>query len=191
MKIITIENNIGHGDSTYFTFRPDTAMLRNNDNFYLPHFSNDIVCGCGIIVRISRIVKHIESRFAPRCYDAIGIGVAFVARDVKTRLIGESKPCEAAYSFDHSFAISPDWIEPEQFGEHKISLAIDGITKQSFTTADFAKDINAVVAEASTLTTLKTGDYLFIGMAHTIECRQGEKVEAFADEVQMLNFLIK
>lgn len=191
MKIITIENNIGHCDSTYFTFRPDTAMLRNNDNFYLPHFSNDIVCGCGIIVRISRIVKHIESRFAPRCYDAIGVGVAFVARDVKAQLIGEGKPCEAAYSFDHSFAISPDWIEPENFGKQKISLAIDGITKQGFTTADFAKDIDTIVAEASKLTTLKTGDYLFIALPQTIECRQGEKVEAFADEVQMLNFWIK
>lgn len=191
MKIITIENNIGQQGSPYFTFRPDTAMLRNNDNFYLPNFSNDTVCGCGIIIRINRIVKHIEKRFASRCYDAIGIGVAFVARDIKEQLLSEGKSCEAAYSFDHSFAISPEWIEPCDFGPQNIKLVIDGVAKQSFTSADFVEDIDAVVAKASELTTLKMGDYVFIAAPQSIECKQGAKIEAFTNDAQMLNFWVK
>ena len=44
MKIVVLNNALAEG-TLYITLRPDNAVLRNNDDFYLPHFSKDIVCG--------------------------------------------------------------------------------------------------------------------------------------------------
>ena len=115
MKIVVL-NNITNCDKPYLTLRPDNAVLRNNDDFYLPRISNDIVCGCGIVVRITRLAKCIAPKFSSRCYDSITTGVTFVARDIMNQAIAESRPCDEAYAFDRSTAIGVDWIEPANIG---------------------------------------------------------------------------
>ena len=117
----------------YITLRPDNAVLRNNDDFYLPNFSGDIACGCGLVIRITRLAKCIAPKFASRCYDSITTGVTFVARDTMQQALAEGRPCDEAYSFDRSTAVGTEWIEPTNIGEEvKVSVihsAVGGITE--------------------------------------------------------------
>ena len=81
MKIICIEGNYpphgGNGaepgaEPVWF-LKPDTAMLRNNDPFYIPRFTREVHAACGLIVRISRVGRAVSERFAHRYYDEVGV----------------------------------------------------------------------------------------------------------------------
>ena len=56
-----------------FFLKPDTALLRNNDPFYIPSFSQEVHYECELVVRINRVGKCIEERFAHRYYDEVGL----------------------------------------------------------------------------------------------------------------------
>ena len=50
MKIICIEGNYpphgGNGAEPVWFLKPDTAMLRNNDPFYIPRFTREVHAAC-------------------------------------------------------------------------------------------------------------------------------------------------
>ena len=59
--------------------KPDTALLRNNDPFYIPAFSQEVHYECELVVRIDRVGKSIAERFAHRYYKEVGLGIDFTA----------------------------------------------------------------------------------------------------------------
>ena len=74
--------------------KPDTALLRNNDPFYIPAFSQEVHYECELVVRINRVGKGIAERFAHRYYDQVGLGIDFTARDLQRQAIAEGLPWE-------------------------------------------------------------------------------------------------
>src|SRR3546814_9744174 len=66
--------------------KPDTALLRDNQDFYLPEFSQDIHHEIEVVVRISKEGKHVSRKFASNYVDAVGLGIDFTARDLQQRL---------------------------------------------------------------------------------------------------------
>jgi 2-keto-4-pentenoate hydratase/2-oxohepta-3-ene-1,7-dioic acid hydratase in catechol pathway len=190
MKIVVI-NNISGDKEPYISLRPDNAVLRNNDDFYMPHFTNDMVCGSGIVVRISRLAKCIAPKFASRCYDSVTAGVTFIARDVLQSAIAAGIPTDEAYSFDRSTAIGTEWLTPEQIvGSGTLSMTV-GDNTQSYDDIDLQSTIDKYVAFASQKLTLKTGDLGFIANDIAIEAKQGDSVVATLNGVQPLNFQLK
>ena len=87
--------------------KPDTALLRNNDPFYIPAFSQEVHYECELVVRINRVGKGIAERFAHRYYDQVGLGIDFTARDLQRQAIAEGLPWERCKAFDRSAALSP------------------------------------------------------------------------------------
>ena len=45
--------------------KPDTAILKDNEPFYHPDFSDDIHYEVEIILKINKIGKNIEAKFCP------------------------------------------------------------------------------------------------------------------------------
>lgn len=189
MKIITIENLFSDKEP-YITLRPDNAVLRNNDDFYLPPFSDDIVCGCGIIVRITRLAKCIPAKFAHRCYDSLTAGVAFVARDIMQKALSEGRPCDEAYSFDRSIAVGTEWIEPQQLGQGIVKMNI-GQSEQQFCVENLRVSIDECLSRATQHLTLKTGDLLFIAMPTDIQVVANSNVTVTLNDTTPLDFSIK
>ena len=72
-----------------FFLKPDTALLRNNDPFYIPKFSERVDYECELVVKINRVGKCIDRRFAHRYYDEVGLGIDFTARDLQRKAIEE------------------------------------------------------------------------------------------------------
>ena len=66
--------------------KPDTALLRNNDPFYIPAFSQEVHYECELVVRIDRVGKSIAERFAHRYYKEVGLGIDFTARDLPPKV---------------------------------------------------------------------------------------------------------
>ena len=93
-----------------FFLKPDTALLRNNDPFYIPSFSQEVHYECELVVRINRVGKCIEERFAHRYYDEVGLGIDFTARDLQREAIANGRasttrrPCRPNSSRSRSWA---------------------------------------------------------------------------------------
>jgi 2-keto-4-pentenoate hydratase/2-oxohepta-3-ene-1,7-dioic acid hydratase in catechol pathway len=190
MKIVVIENLFGAGEPS-ISLRPDTSVLRNNDDFYMPNTPTDIRCGVGVAVRITRIAKCIDPRFAARCYDGVGVGVAFVDTAQLNRLRSAGLPCESAYCFDRSIAISPDFVAPAEIDGGEVRLAANNQLKQTFLISSLKESLDECVSRASNLLTLKTGDLVFVQMPIEVQVVGGESMVATLDEREMLNFQIK
>ena len=144
--------------------KPDTAMLRNNDPFYIPPFSNEVHYECELIVKINRVGRCIEERFAHRYYDEVGLGIDFTARDIQRQCIAKGLPWERAKSFDYSAAISPTFLSLEELGGDirnlNFQLEIDGELRQSGFTGDMIFSVDRLISYVSHFVTLHMGDLL-------------------------------
>lgn len=202
MKLISIIENFGAAKreelpfSTLFTILPDTAMLRNNDPLYLPAFSQKFDCGVQLIIKISRVVKSIEPRFASRCYEEIGVAVSFTARDVERMLTASLLPTDMAHSFDKSTAISPSFISKsslsDTFDALTFEMAIDGEVVQSAKASDMRQSIDDIISEVSKYTTLKIGDLILCGVPSSpINISGGQSITASLEGEEFLNFDVR
>src|SRR5688572_30849940 len=77
-------------------FKPETALLVGRQPFFYPEFSKDVHYECEILVRINRLGKNIQKKYASRYYDEIGLGIDFTARDLQTQLKEKGLPWEKA-----------------------------------------------------------------------------------------------
>ena len=94
--------------------KPDTSILQKNQPFFIPHFTKDIHYEVEVLVRINRIGKHIQPKFAHKYYNQIGLGIDFTARSVQNELKMNGLPWEKAKAFDGS-ALIGEWYEKDQF----------------------------------------------------------------------------
>ena len=150
-----------------FFLKPDTAMLRNNDPFYIPPFSEEVHYECELIVKINRVGRCIEERFAHRYYDEVGLGIDFTARDLQRRCIREGLPWEMAKAFDYSAAISPTFLPLRELGGDVLrlhfTLEIDGEPRQMGFTGDMLFTVDRLISHVSQFITLRMGDLLYTG----------------------------
>src|SRR5687768_12768740 len=93
-------------DEPVIFFKPDTALLKNNDPFYFPDFSQDIHHEVEIILRISKEGKNVGAKFASKYYDGIGLGIDFTARDLQAKAKSKGLPWTLAKGFNGSAPVS-------------------------------------------------------------------------------------
>ena len=174
--------------------KPDTAILKDNEPFYHPDFSNDIHHEVEIVLKINKVGKNIEAKFAHKYYDEIGIGIDFTARDLQAKLKEKGLPWEKAKAFNGSAPIS-GFIKKDNLRDLanlKFSLKINGETRQTGNTAMMLWDFDEIIAEMSRYFTLKTGDLIFTGTPAGVgKVNIGDKLVAFIGEVEMLAFEVK
>ena len=160
-----------------FFLKPDTALLRNNDPFYIPSFSQEVHYECELVVRINRVGKAIAERFAHRYYDEVGLGIDFTARDLQRRAIAEGLPWESCKAFDRSAAISPEFVSLQELG--------GDVQRLHFT-------VDRIIATVSRYMTLRMGDLLYTGTPAGVgPVRPGDTLRAALEGRELLNFDIR
>jgi 2-keto-4-pentenoate hydratase/2-oxohepta-3-ene-1,7-dioic acid hydratase in catechol pathway len=146
--------------------KPDSALLKEGKPFFLPDFDSRIHYETEVVVRISRLGKHIDPQFARRYYDAVTVGIDFTARDLQSRLRAEGKPWELSKGFDGSAAIGRFVPLASLGGDVQaldFRLTIDGREVQHGHTADMLFRVDDIIAYVSRFMTLKMGDLLYTG----------------------------
>jgi len=203
VKILCIGRNYaGHAkelsnpvpDEPLFFIKPDSAVLRNNDSFYLPDFSEDVHYEAEIYVRICKLGKNIQERFAHLYYDRIGIGIDITARDVQQQCKEKGLPWEKAKGFNHSAPMSRTLPLSDFPGIQAIHFKLrkNGTTVQSGFTGDMLFPVDRIIAEASRYFMLKIGDVIFTGTPQGVgRLDAGDCLEAFIEGRKMMDFKVK
>lgn len=145
--------------------KPDTAILLKKQPFFIPEFSNDVQHEVEVLVKINKVGKHIDSKFAHKYYDDIGLGIDFTARDLQQTLKSKGLPWEKAKAFDGS-AVVGRWVSKSNFDNLdalNFSLRKNNELVQSGNTKDMLVSIDKIIAYVSQFFTLKIGDIIFTG----------------------------
>jgi 2-keto-4-pentenoate hydratase/2-oxohepta-3-ene-1,7-dioic acid hydratase in catechol pathway len=144
--------------------KPDSAVLLKNNPFIIPPFSDDIHYEVEILVKINRIGKFIDKKFAHKYYDELGLGIDFTARDLQSRLKEKGLPWEKAKAFDGSAVIGKFCDKAKLDMEHiKFQLQKNGTTVQDGDSSHMLWKIDELIAYVSQFFTLKIGDVIFTG----------------------------
>lgn len=178
-----------------FFLKPDTALLRNNDPFYIPRFSERVDYECELVVKINRVGKCIDRRFAHRYYDEVGLGIDFTARDLQRKAIEEGLPWEASKCFDHSAALSPEFVSLAELGaidNLHFDLKVNGQVRQQGCTAQMLFSVDEIISHVSQYMTLKIGDLIYTGTPCGVgPVAVGDNLVATLEGHQLLNFDIR
>lgn len=174
--------------------KPDSAILKDNKPFFLPNFSQSIHYETEIILKINRIGKNIQPKFAHRYFDQIGLGIDFTARDIQQRLKSEGKPWEICKGFDGS-AVIGNFFDKKTFSNvEKIDfyLTIDGEKVQEGCSADMIYAFDEIISYISRFFTLKIGDIIFTGTPVGVnKVAIGNRLEGYIDQRKAFDFLVK
>ena len=204
MKIICVGRNyVAHakelnnevpGEPILF-MKPDSALLRNNDPFYIPEWSNDLHHEVELIVKICRLGKSIERKFAQRYYTEVGLGIDFTARDVQNALKDKGLPWEKAKAFDQSAVISSEFVSldslPDKNSIH-FRLDINGKTVQEGDSSLMIFPIDEIITQVSKYFTLKVGDLIYTGTPAGVgPVKVGDRMEGYLEDRKMFDFWVK
>lgn len=174
--------------------KPDSALLRNNETFFIPEWTQDCHYEAEIFVRIDRPGKHIQEKFASSYYSQVGIGIDITARDVQARCKEKGHPWERAKGFDGSAPVSKllPLSDLPDIGNINFSLNKNGEQVQLGNTVDMLFSVDYLISEISKLFTLKIGDFIFTGTPAGVgKLEPGDKLDAFIEDKRMMSFLIK
>ncbi|WP_162055567.1 fumarylacetoacetate hydrolase family protein [Pontibacter pamirensis] len=175
-------------------FKPDTAILRNNEPFYYPEYTNDVHYEAELILRISREGKNIDKKFAHKYYDSIGLGIDFTARDLQSKAKAKGLPWALAKGFNGSAPIS-DFMPLNQFPDLQninFKLEVNGETKQQGNSKMMLNTFDDIIAYISRFITLKTGDIIFTGTPAGVGPVQiGDRLEGYVEDKKLLDFEVK
>jgi 2-keto-4-pentenoate hydratase/2-oxohepta-3-ene-1,7-dioic acid hydratase in catechol pathway len=174
--------------------KPDSAILPNKNPFVIPAFSNDIHHEVEILVKICRIGKHIDAKFAHKYYEEIGLGIDFTARDVQSKLKEKGLPWEKAKAFDHSAVIGNFISKKNYFSLENINFELKSnqVTVQEGNTSLMLWKIDELIAYVSQYFTLKIGDIIFTGTPKGVaKVTEGDVLEGFIEGESMFKIQIR
>ncbi len=175
--------------------KPQTALLKNNDPFYYPAFSEDMHYECEVVLRIAKGGKHIAQEFAYKYVDAYSLGIDFTARDVQEEQKQKGLPWEIAKAFDNSAVISNIWhpLSKEDFNAPiNFSLKQNSDLVQVGDTSNVIFSFSHIVHYVSTIFTLQQGDLIYTGTPKGVgPIAIGDKLEGFIKDQLMFAFEIK
>ncbi len=175
--------------------KPDTALLRNNDPFFLPDFSKEIHHEVELVIKITRLGKNIQPKFAHKYYSEIGLGIDFTARDIQFELREKGLPWEKAKAFDSSAVISKKFIPKSELGDLgnlEFHLEKNGEKVQIGNTNQMIFTIEEIICYVSKYFTLKIGDLIYTGTPPGVgKVEINDDLSGYLRNYHMFNFKIK
>ena len=203
MKIICIGRNYAkhieelqneRPDEPVVFLKPDSAVLLKQHPFVIPEFSSDIHHEIELIVKINKVGKYIEPKFAHKYYDEISVGIDFTARDLQQKLKDKGLPWEKAKAFDGS-AVIGEFVSKEKFqsvDNLHFELTNNGKVVQSGNSSLMLWKIDELIATISQYFTLKIGDIIFTGTPEGVaQVKPNDELEGFLEKQKLFKIHVK
>jgi 2-keto-4-pentenoate hydratase/2-oxohepta-3-ene-1,7-dioic acid hydratase in catechol pathway len=177
-----------------FFMKPDTALLKDNEPFYFPDFTKDLHHEIEVVLKISKVGKHIAEAFAHKYYEELSLGIDFTARDLQAQCKAKGLPWEKAKSFDGSAPIGK-FVKKSELGDLQnlqFDLSINNELRQKGNTSDLLFSFDRVIAYVSQFVTLKVGDLIFTGTPEGVgPIAIGDKLKGTLNGEELFCFEVK
>jgi 2-keto-4-pentenoate hydratase/2-oxohepta-3-ene-1,7-dioic acid hydratase in catechol pathway len=168
-------------------------LLKNGEDFYLPAFSNDVHHELELVIKIAKVGKNIQEKFAANYFNEIGLGIDFTARDLQGQLKSKGLPWELAKGFDGSAPIG-NFISVHDLDLNNINFSLlkNGQLVQTGNSKDMIFDFAKIISFISQYFTLKVGDLIYTGTPAGVgPVAIGDVLEGFIADKPMLKFEVK
>jgi 2-keto-4-pentenoate hydratase/2-oxohepta-3-ene-1,7-dioic acid hydratase in catechol pathway len=188
MKIVCVYNNFIDCDDELpkFYMKPDSSLLLKNRPLFIED-DKRFVCQVSPVIRIERLGKNIQEKFASLYYSHISAGLIFTPIDILNRQIEKSLPWELATNYDNTSAVG-DFFDKENL--HDLSLKInDNISTMN--TDDWKFSINECISTISRNMTLRTGDLIFVALGERFPIKIDDVVEAGFEDKTKIRCVVK
>lgn len=203
MKIICIGRNYAshiaelqneRPDEPVIFMKPDSALVLKQHPFVIPEFSQDVHHEIEIVVKINKVGKYIDKKFAHKYYDEITVGIDFTARDVQQKLKDKGLPWEKAKAFDGSANVG-DFINKNDLKSADnihFKLTNNSIAVQEGESQNMLWNIDEIIAYVSQYFTLKIGDLIFTGTPQGVAAvRSDDLLEGYLEDRQLFRIQVK
>ena len=203
MKIICIGRNyVKHieelqnerPDEPVVFLKPDSAILLKQHPFVIPEFSDDVHHEVEILVKLNKVGKYIEPKFAHNYYDEIGLGIDFTARDLQSKLKEKGLPWEKSKAFDGSAVIGDFYpiIEFNSLENINFELINNGKVVQKGNTNHMMWKIDELISHVSQFFTLKKGDIIFTGTPEGVSAvKPNDILEGYIENKKSFRIQVK
>ncbi|MFD0976203.1 fumarylacetoacetate hydrolase family protein [Salinimicrobium gaetbulicola] len=175
--------------------KPDTSILLKKQPFFIPSFSEDVHYEVELLVRINRVGKYIQKKFAHKYYDEIGLGIDFTARDLQKKLKEKGLPWEKAKAFDGAAVIGEKWLKKDRFqdlNEINFSLKKNDEVVQKGNSSHMLWKIDELIEYISQYFTLKIGDVIFTGTPAGVgPVKINDELKGFVENEQIFSIQVK
>jgi len=174
--------------------KPDTAILLKKQPFFIPDFSEDVHHEVEVLVKINKVGKHIDKKFAHKYYSEIGLGIDFTARDLQAKLKEKGLPWEKAKAFDGA-AVIGNWMPKEDVKDvnnMSFTLQKNEEVVQTGNTSQMLWKIDELIEYMSKYFTLKIGDIIFTGTPAGVgKVVANDKLVGYIEDKQMFSITVK
>jgi len=173
--------------------KPPTALLINNDPFYIPEWTDNVHYEGEIVLRVCKNGKYVQPEYAHSYYDRIAFGIDFTARDLQKQCKSAGHPWEIAKAFDHSAAVSEFVTYDAQSSDViTIETKLNDEVVQSSDSSHLIFDFNTLICHVSKYFTLQQGDYIYTGTPAGVgKVSIGDRVDGYLNGQHMLSCAIK
>ncbi|MCD6332429.1 MAG: fumarylacetoacetate hydrolase family protein [Bacteroidales bacterium] len=174
--------------------KPETALVKDNKPFFYPDFSKEIHHEVEVVLRICKVGKYIDEKFAHRYYDQLTVGIDFTARDLQRDAKEKGLPWEIAKGFDGSAPVGR-FIKVRDIRDvHRMmfGLMLNDKRVQEGNTIDMIFSFERIIAYISRFFTLQMGDLIYTGTPVGVgPVAVGDHLVADIEGETLLDFYIK
>lgn len=174
--------------------KPDTSILLKKQPFFIPDFSDEVHHEVEVLVKIKKVGKHIDKKFAHKYYDEIGLGIDFTARDLQAQLKEKGLPWEKAKAFDGA-AVVGKWLPKSKFQDLNnlnFCLKKNSEVVQTGNTQLMLWKIDELIEYVSKYFTLKIGDIIFTGTPAGVgKVFTNDELKGYIEDQEMFSIKIK
>lgn len=148
-------------------WKPAAAIIHDGDSVRIPS-------GIGAVHHEVEWAVRIGADGRP---DAMTVAIDVTARDLQSAAKRAGHPWSQAKGYDSFLPLGP-WV-PFAPGPHRIRLSVEAKVRQDASTADMTWDLDDLLADAATWTTLAPGDVLLTGTPDGVgPLEPGQRVRA-------------
>lgn len=173
--------------------KPDTALARPGDDWYIPEFTENLQHEVEVLIKISKVGKYIQPEFAGNYYSEIGLGIDFTARDLQDQLKEKGLPWEKSKAFDRS-ALIGNFVSKEKFNLDNLNFSLmkNGNIQQKGNTSEMIFSFDYLISYISQYFTLKMGDIIFTGTPSGVsKLSENDFLEGFIENEKFFEIKIR
>ncbi|MDR6641930.1 fumarylpyruvate hydrolase [Luteibacter sp. 1214] len=148
----------------FFT-KPADALVTDGADVPYPSVTHDLHHEVEMVVALASGGTDLTLEQAAATVWGYGVGLDLTRRDLQAQAKAKGSPWDVAKAFDHSAPVSAlvPASEVTPTAATRISLEINGETRQAATLGDMLLDVPAILSALSKLFELKAGDIVYTG----------------------------